>query len=405
MSTIGIHPEDFVRIDNRKIELAKEITAFKDGKEKTITKSIPDMEKEDATNLRVYTYYHNIISSYEDELKALNGSTLTSPLVESDFTDRVNLTGRLYDVTYAESDIIRISQFDGSPTTTATTHEKWCLLEHTEVKSRLISGLTTSSGSGTTASSIVNGAVGATINVALTSAPALANKEVVIYGGGISVIAKVNSVSTVNASCSLPAYTSQGACIVNGGTWIAASYSMNITFITSFSGTIPSGASVIGAWTGFSESNRTTKTATYQTILNFYLSKLDNALTIQLTKLNEQKTAIQNNTEKDDSEISKIDAKVLAYTNYKATKLINNAGLATLTAINTERQTQIDSRIATVNTNKSKQYDKRYFWAVERAGAQGTMIQLKALNNSITTLTNMITKRETRLAVLKEEGI
>ena len=166
---ISIHPEDITRIDNRKTELSKEISAFKEAKEKTSTKSIPDMEKEEETNFRVFSHYHNIISKYEEELTALDGTTLTSPLVESDFTDRVNLTGRLYDTTYAEPDIIRISQFDGTPITTAATHEKWCLLEHTEIKSRLTTGLTSSTGTATTAAAISNGAVGATVTIALTA--------------------------------------------------------------------------------------------------------------------------------------------------------------------------------------------------------------------------------------------
>ena len=367
---ISIHPEDITRIDNRKTELSKEISAFKEAKEKTSTKSIPDMEKEEETNFRVFSHYHNIISKYEEELTALDGTTLTSPLVESDFTDRVNLTGRLYDTTYAEPDIIRISQFDGTPITTAATHEKWCLLEHTEIKSRLTTGSLAS------------------------------NKEAVIYGSGISVIVKINSLTSVAASCSIPAHTSQGACIINGGTWTSATYSMNITFITSFSGTIASGAGITGAWTGFSNASRTTKTATYQTIMDFYINNLNNALTIQLTKLNEQKTAIQNNPEKDDSEIAKIDSKITDYTNYKATLLITDSGFTTLTSINSSRQTQIDSRIT--NTNKAKHYDKRYFWSVERAGSNGTMIQVKALNGSLSTLDSMISKRETRLAVLNE---
>ena len=177
---------------------------------------------------------------------------------------------------------------------------------------------------------------------------------------------------------------------------------MNITFITSFSGTIASGAGITGAWTGFSNASRTTKTATYQTIMDFYINNLNNALTIQLTKLNEQKTAIQNNPEKDDSEIAKIDSKITDYTNYKATLLITDSGFTTLTSINSSRQTQVDSRITITNTNKAKHYDKRYFWSVERAGSNGTMIQVKALNGSLSTLDSMISKRETRLAVLNE---
>ena len=345
------------------------------------TKKIPDVTDKEATNKKVYDYQHAICSAYDSEIAALNGVVVTTPLVEQDIINRSNFTGRLFDGSLVNKDIVRIPEMDGGNTVAVAASDSELNRSngYAAILSRLTSGLTTTVALNGTATSAVTPS-STTFTTAVVSTT-LANKEFVFIGSGQSFIGLCTSVTNVGAV-----------------------YTIHFSFVSTFVGTISTGA-FNGTFHGFTNTERTNKVSTglEQTIMNFYIAALQAQVNAQIGYLNSQVAAISQNTDPalPPTALTNINSTHTALSNYLATTLISDAGINSLNSITAPRTGQINSRVTAITAARVPFYNKRYFWAVERAGANGTLIQLALLNQAVTAAQGRATTANAKLATIQ----
>ncbi len=390
-----ITQEDQDRIDAR-IESKEQQIAQATDDIASINDQISSTESEEATNKKMWDYYHSdIITAYESEKRYLMGDYISNPIVEQDLIDRSNNIGRLYDPSQSVPDIIRIAEFDGGGLVHSSTNELATLSSYDDPLAKLTTGLTTSTSgiSTTTLEAIPDCSVGQTYVVEVTSlANITPDIEVLIYDGTRSCIAMVDS-TTSSGECSLPAYTNQLSCESHLGIW-TNTYTIGLTILTPHGG-IGSGAQVLGIWTGFTPAERSAKIATtpassMQTIMDYYLSVLDNCLSGHISLLESQKSAYLTNLdpELDISYLSSLNTAISSYSVYQSSLDISDGsgGVGYLTGLNSSRLSVVNNRISAVGSACSNYYDSRFSWAVERCGFMGTMTSIVGLNNNINTI-------------------
>ncbi len=64
------------------------------------------------------------------------------------------------------------------------------------------------------------------------------------------------------------------------------------------------------------------------------------------------------------------------------------------------RISQVNARVSAIGTARTPFYNKRYFWAVERAGANGTLVQLGLLNQAVVGAQARKTAAEAKLVTI-----
>lgn len=345
------------------------------------TKKIPEITDKEATNKKVYDYQHSVAAAYDSEIAALNGFVITTPLVEQDIIDRSHFTGRLFDASLVNKDIVRIPEMDGGNTTAVPASD--CELNRTNgylaITNRLTVGLTTTVVlNGVATSSVTPASTQFTTSVVATT---LAGKEFVFIGSGLSFIGLC---STVTLS--------------------GAVYTVHFTFVSTFTGTIASGA-FNGTFHGFTNSERINKVSTggFQTIMNFYIAQLQAQANAQIGYLNNQVTALGQNSDPalPPTALTNVNSTKTSLSNYLITTDISNTGISTLNGITSGRLSQINARVIAITSARPPFYDKRYFWAVERAGATGTLIQLTLLNQAVTSAQTRASTATAKLATIK----
>jgi len=346
------------------------------------TKKIPATQDKEATNKKVYDYQHAICQAYDLEIGALNGVVVTTPLVEQDIIDRSNFTGRLFDATLVNKDVVRIPEMDGGNTVAvaASDSELNRTNGYAAILSRLTTGLTTSLAlNGLATSAVTPSSTHFTTSVVATT---LAGKEFVFTGSGLSFIGLCSTVTNVGAV-----------------------YTVNFTFVSTFTGSIPSGA-FNGTFHGFTNTERTNKISTggfEQTIMNYYIAALQAQVNAQIGYLNSQALAIGLNTDPalPPTALTNINSTHTALSNYLVTTNISDTGIASLNSITAPRLSQINARVTAITSARTPFYNKRYFWSVERAGANGTLIQLALLNQAVTAAQSRSTVATAKLATIK----
>lgn len=371
-----LNPNDTEVINGRKKELSDQITGSQKGKEQIQTKSIPNNEKKETTNKKLFDYYDSIVSSYEKEIKPIKGTYIISPILEQDILNRSTFTGRLYDTSGAQ-DVIKVPEFTGGNTATASDYENLKFPLYSPPITRLTHGLETTCTYNNSAETTITPT---SSSFRVNSISGLSTgKEVIIEKTGESFIANVTN---------LVPYGSMGV------------HTVNFTFVTPIANNVATGASVKGAWTGYTNTERTTKVSPlYQTVMNYYISKINEVLSAHIAFLNTQKLAIFSNQDDslDPNIKTNITNRVNQYITYRSTTDISDTGISTLTNLNSTRQPEAAARAIAANTAKSKYYDKRYFWAVERCGNEGTLTTRKGLQDSITRLDSSIATNQAKL--------
>ena len=385
-------PFDISTMTKRITNLFSEATSATKTSETLKTKTIPQNHQTEGVNLKYFNHFHtSCITQYEIEMTWITGNYIINPLVEQDVIDRANFTGRLYDTTGAEPDIIEIPELTGGGTTqkisTPATGPLWeysaASVERYYMR-KLKTGLNpiTSYNTTITGDVTISGGVDSEFTVYVDSITGVnINDEVLCSGGGYSCIALVTFAGTGGGSCTPSCVpNTQIQCTVTGGIWTIG-YAINIKLITAPNGAIPIGGNIRGSWSGFSNSDRTNETASdpnLQDLMDFCITDLERAInnhityiTNEIACLNLNKHSALDPTAKTNCQTAKTN-----YTNYVNALDISDTGLTTLANLNTTRDDIVAARVSAIHdVLDSDLYAKRKLWLLERSGRDGTMVK------------------------------
>lgn len=311
---------------------------------------------------KFFDYYNDsIIGKYDAERRALNGDYIALPITEADVEGPATLdTAVRTTPTLPATDIVRVTQFDGTPTVTDPLNEQQHISDQAALEDGLANGLQAPTLFATTVTaSDVNGATTSVDIEDPNDEPIFSVYDYfVVEDGSTSALLKITSVTPGPAG---PPYT----------------FTLGVEVVVAPSGTIVAGADVV-EFDGFTDGERSTKTASdafLQNILDGLIEDLEDAITARIARLDEQLAALAANQDPDGT--SQI---TTATTNANTSKTFLNAYLATtdvsdtgLSSLATERGTrgaEITARLVQISANYTGQtenyYDRRYDTANDR---------------------------------------
>ena len=339
----------------------------------------------------LFDYYNlQIIKPYDDERKAINGTFVTSPVVEADIlaVGGNPPSGRLVPTPPA-TDIVRIPEFDaGAYTGLSPNHEQQHILDQADAEDVLVNGY----GPGTypmtltTTTPVTPSSTTLTLEdtaVAITIAP---NDVFLLIDGGDIAVVKVLTITPNNPPMP-PPYESD----------------LTIELIVPPTGTISAGTT-LDSFTGFTNLERTNKLASdpdFQPLMDYLILQLEARINDRISRLNEQLTALAANEDPDGvAEIATATTNVNAsknfLTSYLLTTDISNTGLASLSSERGTRSGQLTARLGQILAAYTGQtedyYEQRYQTANNRGNTQrGTLRAVKNAEQVQTTLNGMVT--------------
>lgn len=323
---------------------------------------------------KFFDYYNiDIIGKYDLELKAINGLTRTLPILEADIVACASLAGNRIQPALPATDVIRISNFDGNPTTTDSFNESQFITDQAPIETTLVSGY---GGSAPSASILTNTSLTSSSttlqlkNLSTTFSLSPGSTYVVTNGGNLCVFKILTFVMQVSPVP--PPYIAD----------------LTIELIVPPAGTISTGQ-ILQVFNGFSNGERTTKIASnpqYQPLMNYLVSALQLKINQRITALNSELSAISTNQDPDGtSELSAANTNVNSsktfLTNYLITTDISNTGLAGTSAERSARSGQIVTRISQIvnsYTGRTKNYyNERYNFANSRANTSRGSLRIQ----------------------------
>jgi hypothetical protein len=320
-----------------------------------------------------FAYYNSIITAYDSERQALNGQYVDVAITESDIINCSNGSGRLVP-TSPITDIVRISEFDGTPLLVNPLNESQSIMDQAALENILVNGYGANTYPTTTTTT-------GTVTSTSTSVAVMDTMAAVVIPLGNAILSDGTNLAVINITS-----------VTNATTMAPYTATLNFTFTVAPSGSVASGE-MLTSFTGFTNSERTSKTAStpsLQPLMTYFVSQLTQALNSRITANNLQIAALTTNQDPDAvAEItaakSSVNAEISFINNYLVATDISNAGLASLASDRTARVSGITARVAKILTNytgQSKNYfDQRYTMANNRANtARGTLrLQLNAL--------------------------
>lgn len=324
---------------------------------------------------KMFDYYDtDIIGKYDLEQRWINGRLITNPVTESDIISCASLAGGRLQPTLPVTDIIRITQFDGTPNTTDANNELQHITNQSQAETTLVSGY---GGSAPAASVLTNSIITPSsttlqLSDSGSSYSIAPNSVFVIVDGGDLAVVKILTF-TMQVSPSPPPY------IAN----------CNIEVLVPPSGSIAVGQQ-LSVFSGFSNSERTTKTAAspqLQPLMDYLVSDLQSKINSRITTLNNQLSAISTNLDPEPgteltTATTNVNASKTFLNNYLITTDVSNTGLSSLSSERGTRSSQASARVSQITsayTGRTKNYyDERYNSANNRANtSRGTLRQQK----------------------------
>lgn len=338
--------------------------------------SIADFGVQDSAFKDLFDYYNeDIIGKYDDERQALEGIFIPNPVIEQDIIDCSELTGRLRP-TVPATDAVRIPEFDGGNTSSTDVHEQEHIAEQTIVEDQLVNGVSgtspTLTSTSITASPLDSSST--SLDMADATGPmsfSIGDVFVVHDGGTDAAIVKVTGVTD------------------NMGGDPPYSFTLDIELVLPPSGTISSGADSIDSFTGFTNAERNTKTATdtdLQPVMDSLIASLEARINDRKARLAEQTTAISGNDDQDGiadlgTAQTNINTSDSFLTNYLVSTDISDTGLSSLATERATRGGQITTRltqiVAAYTGQTENYYDQRYGNANNRANISRGTLRLK----------------------------
>ena len=329
----------------------------------------------DGSFKKFFDYYNDdIIAQYDAEKRALNGDYIDAPIVEADITEPANqnLTHRTAPA-LPDTDLLRIAEFDGGPLLVDPLNETQAISDQADVEDVLENGVAgttpTVTATSLTASNLDSNST--TLDMIDATGPmafVIGDILVVHDGGSDAAVIEVTGV-TDNAGGDPP-----------------YDITLDIIFHVEPSGTISSGADVIGGFSGFNNTERTNKVASdsnLQPVIDSLITSLEIELNLRLTSLSEQLVALGLNQDPDAvaeiaTTIGLVNTSDSFIDNYLLTTDISDTGLASLASERGSRGSEITTRVSQINANYTGQtenyYDRRYNSGNDRANlSRGTL--------------------------------
>lgn len=335
-----------------------------------------ELAKVDSAFKKFFDYYNNdIITHYDSEKRAINGSFITSPITEADIQASGALSGGRIQPSLPATDVIRIPEFDGGglSVTPDANNELQFIADQAIQEDVLVNGYGGTAPSLTTVTATAITPSSTTLQLTNPSATYSIAPGTVLIVSSMSDFAVVRIDTFVMQTTPVPP------------PYIA---NCNITLLVPPTGTIASGQTLT-AFTGFTNTERTNKTTTnpqMQGFMNYLIAQLQSKINGRITTLNSQLAAIALNQDPDGvaalaQATTDVNASKTFLTNYLVSTNISNSGLGTLSTERGSRTTQANARVAAITaayTGQSKNYyNERYNAANNRGNTSRGSLRLQ----------------------------
>lgn len=318
---------------------------------------------------KFFDYYDaDIIQKYDLEQRWINGRIITDPIVEADILAVAELSGGRCQPSLPATDVIRISQFDGTPITTDPINELQHIADQIPRETHLTAGWP-----GT--------ALALTVLTTTTIGPA--TTMITLSGSAVDYVPVIGQVYVIEGASTVAVFQVDTVTPTPGGPPFIKD--LGITMIVPPTGTIAIGQTV-KIFTGFNNAERTTKTAAlpkYQGLMNYLVAQLQAIINLRITTLNNQLPSIAANQDPDGvaqlaAATSNVNASKTFLTNYLITTDVSNTGLTSLSGERVSRTTQANTRVSQITTAYTGQtknyYNERYNAANNRGNtSRGTL--------------------------------
>lgn len=412
MSEPILSPEDAKIVQKEKIAKAFKVKSLQDAAKASDAITTKWTTLDNAFKAK-FDWYHNIISKYDDERKAIDGTYPTNVVTELDLQNVAATppTGRLVPIPPATNILRPSDAFDGSSTANLPNdNETYFITMQTKPDSIIKLGprwdsgtqpTTTPSLATTTAITPASTSVSFTVtNPAENPVFAIGNKFV-IHTPTAQVCIEVTGVTQApgNPAGSCTGETPPGSgidqptCLLNGGTWNPpTNYTavVQFVFLEGCEGSVAIGAQVDKDWAGFSDASRVAENDTVDGYNNL-MTNLTNRITYwvnqRLTKVNAQIAANVANEDPDKASttLPNLNADKALLDNWLLNTIIGDAdqgankGLSSLRSERVTRAAQLGPRVTEItssyNGHPNKWYDLRYTVANNRANLSGGSIR------------------------------
>jgi len=337
----------------------------------------------------LFAWYNDaVIGRYDAERRAINGSYVASPVTEADITGVAASppTGRLVPTPPATA-IVRIAEFDGGAyTSTDTNNELQRITDETNVITYLVSGVPggspTVNATTVTASSFSSASTSLDVEDPTDPLAFAIGDVILVSSGGDAGVAVVTSVTD------------------NMGGDPPYEFTLGVTVVIPPAGSIGAGAAVLAGFSGFTNGERTTKTASvpdYQPIMDALVAQLQAALNARLTTIGLQLTALGANDDPDGvADITTAQSNATAAQSFISGYLpgtdISDTGIGLLTTEYTGRMTYLSTRVSQIIAAYTGQtenyYDARYTTANNRGDTFSGSLRAKSNAQNVQTQMN-----------------
>lgn len=418
---IPLTPAEKAQLENEKTQAQNRIDKY-DSIAPARAQQVAEKQLTDDGFKKAFDFYNGIIVAYEAEREELTGEYIDSPITETDILNPANLIESRTTPENPVTDIIRVSEFDGTPLITTANEiagipnvegttqldiEPYWIARQAEREDWLVNGFGGTSPTITPTTAVTEAITGqgqfqitVTTTVDTENAVFAVGDTFVLQDGSNQVGVRVDAiVSQVNGdplagSCSGETPPGSGVdettCLANGGTWTPAAtfYEavLDVTVLTT--GTVAAGGTIDETWSGFSNSDRTAKvdsTDGYTYMMTEITNEIETLIDARIVKLDAQETALNGNDDPDlaASALTDVQTSQTALAAWKVSKDIDDTELGVLASERATRGAQITARIAAINAAFTGQpsgnfYDLRYTNANDRGNtSRGTLRILK----------------------------
>ena len=365
-----------------------------------------------------YDYYDGIVVAYENEREELDGTYVQDPVTETDIDNPASLIPSRTTPINPATDIVRISQYDGTPLitidndipgvgsdigTTQLDIEPYWISKQEEVADWLQNGLGGTSPTITPTTFVVDAITPSTTQITIettveTENPTFAvGDRFVIEDGSTQVGIEITGiVSETPGSPGMGFCTGETppgsgvdetTCLANGGVWTPptpSNFTGTYDIIVLTGGSVGASGSIDETWSGYSDSDRAAKvdsTDGYTQMLLDMISQLETYANNRITKLNNQETQLNANSDPDldGTALTNVQSSRTFLQNYLLTTDVSDTGLTGINNESSTRDSQITARIAAINSAFTTQptgnfFDLRYNAANDRGNtSRGTL--------------------------------
>ena len=377
------------------IGLAQKDAVNAGNQSKALDMQVQKLQAIQTLDQNTYNFWDGYINSYWTEQQHLNGFYLSFPVTQTDYDNLLNQKGRLYSSKQLE--VVRVPEYEysGQSSTDPSNELNTALPNEQTWRTTLASGFTNVPIASfyLTRTAVTPTSTSVTVEYHdQTNVPLPSNLTQVLFQdtGVSSIPAQVTNVGPMTP------YT------VGSGTYYQQVLTIALPAGVTFT-TIPSGSQVLNTGPGFTNAERTTKTASspyLQPTLNAYIAYYNQACTFWLNVLNQQYAAITGNTAENNPDVTydnSVQSLIQYLTTYLTTMDVSDTGLAQNKTYNTQRTQAIPNRITWIaaQLGNANAYNQRYSYAnllykqndgivfqIQRTQAQSSsLLQAQAASN------------------------